>query len=127
MAKYYMVDLRDDRNILSHLFLNCLTPEIIDKIQLSREGKTEEELKKEKIEIRLQFNGIEIDPKPFFDIFWEQYDQIVTQEATKMVETQTSDKMRELSGKLIEFEEIVQDWAKYINWDVKNPFNKIEK
>lgn len=125
MAKYLTVDLRDEKNILSHLFLSCLTEEVIQKIKKSREGKSIKELEKEKIDIKVSIEGITIDPKLFFDIFEEQFDDIVKRMATKMIKEQVSDKFREICSKLCDFEDITNAWANDINWTIiDNPFQK---
>lgn len=125
MAKYLTVDLRDHKNILSHLFLNCLTPEIIENIQKKRTVNPDADPNKEKLDITVWIEGVAVDPKSFFDIFERQFDDIVKRTASKMVKEQVSDKFIEISNKLNEYEEITKEWANDINWEIPtNPFQK---
>lgn len=125
MAKYLTVDLRDHKNILSNLFLNCLTPEIIENIQKKRTVNPDADPNKEKLDITVWIEGVAVDPKSFFDIFERQFDDIVKRTASKMVKEQVSDKFIEISNKLNEYEEITKEWANDINWEIPtNPFQK---
>jgi hypothetical protein len=115
-----MKDLLDHNNVLSHLFLNCLTKEQLETLASGNNGKTAEEVDARTVEIELTINGISVNPKKFFDLFSDQYDDMVKRAATKLMD----EKFRDFSGKMQEMQEVMNAWAEEINWDVPNPFVK---
>ena len=56
---------------------------------------------------------------------FDQYEQHIRKEASDIVKEQTSEKFREIQSKLQEYEEICNEWANDINWEISNGFNKI--
>ncbi len=122
----YKEVLKDD-NILSHVFLNCLPADLCTKIADENKGKTREEIESRDVDIELLINGHSVDPKKFFDLFHEQFDDMVKRCATKIVQEQVSDKFAEISNKLDEYKNITEYWAKDINWEVNNQFQKEDR
>lgn len=115
-----MEDLLDHNNVLSHLFLNSLTSEQVEIIASGNEGKTAEEVDARTVEIELTINGMSVNPKKFFDIFSDQYEDMVKKAAKKLME----EKFRDFSEKMDRMQEVMDAWAEEINWDVPNPFVK---
>jgi hypothetical protein len=71
-----MKDLLDHNNVLSHLFLNCLTKEQLETLASGNNGKTAEEVDARTVEIELTINGISVNPKKFFDLFSDHQSRI---------------------------------------------------
>ena len=121
-------DLLNKDHILSHIFLNCLSPKDLEEIANENIGKTAEEVEAREIEISLIVNGKSINPKKFFDLFISQYDSFIKKNATEIVKEQTSEKLSEISNKIFEINEIMNSFAEDINWQVEgNPFAKVVK
>ena len=126
--KYNLFDeLLDENNILSHVFLNTLSKMGLEKIAKENEGKEEKEIKSRKIEIELKINGESCDPKKFFEILYSQYSEKVRETATEIVKEQTSERLRNFSDKINEFEMIMNSWTNDINWNIDNPFLKTKE
>jgi len=115
-----MKDLLDHNSVLSHLFLNCLTKEQLETLASGNNGKTAKEVDARTVDIELTINGMSVNPKKFFDLFSDQYDDMVKRAATKLMD----EKFRDFSGKMQEMQEVMNAWAEEINWDVPNPFLK---
>ena len=116
-------ELLNENDIMSHVFLNCAfdsLQEIADK----NNGLTTEEIENRDVEIELKIDGKECDPRKFFSLFWEQYEQQIKRKATQIVKEQTSEKFREIQSKLQGYEEICDSWANDINWQAPNNFSK---
>jgi len=123
--KYQLKDLLDQTNILSHIFLNCVTTEALEKIaeegvKLAEEGKTHKEIMERGVEIELTVNGKSINPKKFFDLFNDQHTDCVKRQATELVKEQLSEKFSEISDKLEEYKKVTEQWAEDINWNTEN-------
>lgn len=115
--------LLDKNQSLSHVFLNS-DSRVIKKIADEKNALPKEEQMKYEVEIELKIAGHHVDPMKFYDLIYNQYSERVKEHATKLVKEQTSDMFSEISDKLREYEEITNDWAGSINWEVDNPFNK---
>lgn len=109
-------DLLDDNNILSHVFLECLSAEQSKRIADKSLLMSEKEIKKRKIEVELIIDGESVNPKAFFDLFEKQYEEIVKKEATRLVKEQVSEKFSDIADKIRAYEEITEEWADEINW-----------
>lgn len=72
----------------------------------------------------MKIAGVEVDPKNFFDQWKEQMQSMIKKEAIKLVSENGSQKMLEIQSKLSNFEMILNEWEKDINWDVDNPLNE---
>lgn len=113
-------DLLSRDHILSHFFLNCISEENLAKIAEENKNLPEEKIRAREIEIEVKVNGISVNPKKFFDLFSDQYEDCVKREAKKMVKEQLSEKFSEISDKLDEYRNITQQWAEDINWQSDN-------
>ena len=123
--KYKLYDeLLNGSNILSHVFLNCLEESSIITVANKNKSLNEEEIKNREIEIYLKIDGIDCDPSKFFNLFWEQYNDHVKKEATKIVKTQTSGKINEIIEKLDNYNLILEELGKDINWNTNDLFLK---
>lgn len=118
--KLYEV-LLDKDEILSHVFLECLGHEECEKIAAQVTDENREDFE---VDIELKIAGKSVNPKKFFDVFANQYDRLLREEATKLVKEQLSEKFRDISNNLIEMEEVVDNWAENINWQIDNPLIK---
>ncbi len=127
--KYLLIkDIVRSENILSSVFLNCLSKENLDKIALENHNLTEKEREAREIEIELKINGISVDPKKFFDLFADQHADMVKRRAKEMVEEQVAEKFSEITDKLEEYRKLINTWAKNINWpDDSLSLNEEEK
>ena len=83
-----------------------------------------QEIENRDVEIELKIDGKECDPRKFFSLFWEQYEQQIKRKATQIVKEQTSEKFREIQSKLQGYEEICDSWANDINWQAPNNFSR---
>ena len=127
--KYSLYDeLLNKNEIMSHIFLECLPEDLSNKIADKSNSMSPEGVKKRKIEIALVIEGVSVNPKPFFNLFTDQYDNLVKETATEIVKEQTSGKLEEVSNKIFEINEIMNSFAEDINWQVDgNPFTKAIK
>lgn len=116
-------ELLNESEIMSHVFLNCID-ESVNEIANKNKGLTKEQIENRYVEIELKIDGKECDPRKFFTLFWEQYEQQIRIEADKIVKEQTSEKFQEIQSKLQDFELIYDEWRNEINWNVPNKFIK---
>lgn len=119
--KYTIKQLTDDKEILSHLFLNCVPRNILEEIA-EKAGNWEEN--KYSIDVEVKIDGNKINPKAFFDEFYNQYENMLKKEAQKMITEQLTNKFIEIQNKLQDFSEITESWTQEINWQIANPFIK---
>ena len=120
-------ELLNDNNIMSHIFLTCLPQDLSVKIAGESSAMPREKIEKRTIEIALVIEGVSVNPKPFFNLFVDQYDDLVKKTATEIVKEQTSEKLTEVSNKIFEINDIMNSFAVDINWEVDNPFAKAVK
>ena len=124
--KIEVKDLMDDNEMLSHVFLGCMSKEEVIKVKdkyVGTEGN-ETDWKEEsvKIPVKMTIGGIPVNPKNFFDSWKNQMSDIITGKAKELFkEKMGSEKMREMQGKLNEYEQILEAWEDDINWEVENP------
>jgi len=131
MAKYKLYgELLNEDNILSHVFLNCIPKELSKKIS-DDSDKLLETLDKEtfrknrEIDLTLTIEGIEVDCKKFFTILWEQYEELIKKEATKIIEEQTSNTLYEFNNKLNELTNKIKNITENIKWNYNIDSKKI--
>lgn len=116
-------------NILSHVILECLAqgPEgraLSDKIILEREGLSKEERDNYLVDLRLMINGEEVDPSNFFNLYKQQWSRLVKDAAMKLLQERLGNRFVEVMDKIRDIEQVVDEWAKSVNWEVPNPFLK---
>lgn len=123
-------ELMNDNEMLSHIFLGCIPKEKLIKIKDQYVGTEGNEIdwQKEsvKIPVSMKIGGVSVNPKEFFDSWKDQMSKLILEKAQELVsENLGSQKMRDMSQKLYDYEQILESWEKEINWDVKNPFNEV--
>lgn len=119
-------ELMDGNEMLSHIFLGCIPREKLMDIKEKHIGKKGKEIdwQKEsvKIPVEMKIGGVSLNPKEFFNSWREQMNRMISEKAQELVsEKLGSQKMRDMQDKLYQYEQILNDWEKEINWDVKNP------
>lgn len=120
MSKFkVMSELVEGKNIISHLFMNNIhNTKWFEQMPERRKNMTDQEIEEETVEITLNVNGEELtNTKEVFDNLENQLESLILLKATELVKKQTSNKFREISEKLSEFEQITNEWANDINWD----------
>lgn len=117
-------ELLPDNKILSHLFLNCAEQFVLEKIAKRNKALPKEEVKKVKIDIELKIDGHKCNPKAFFEMMVDQYDEQVRKTAVELVKEKTSGRFSEIESKICEMKEVMDSWAEEINWNTKNIFEK---
>ena len=66
-----------------------------------------------------------VDPKNFFTLFSNQWDEAVKREATKLVKEQACiERFQKLQDKFYDLEQILDNMASSINWNTENIFRK---
>ena len=119
-------ELMDDKEMLSHIFLNCINREDIKIIKDKYVGTTGNEIdwrtESVKIPVEMKIGEISVNPKEFFKAWEDRMKGIVLKKAKELVsEKLGSQKMVEMQNKLYEYEEVLKSWESEINWDVENP------
>lgn len=113
-----------DNNMLSHIFLGCIPREKLIEIKDNFVGEIDWQKESVKLPVEMKIAGVEVNPKDFFDQWKEQMQSMIKKEAIKLVAENGSQKMLEIQSKLSNFEMILNEWEKDINWDVDNPLNE---
>lgn len=113
-------ELDQKSNILKHLLFTQPTEVWMEVLDSQKDIPIDDRT----VDIEVKINGKEIDPKAFFDMLWDNYADMIEKEAVKKIASKTTDKIEEISTKLRDFQEILENWNNTINWDVKNPFKK---
>ena len=117
----------DDNEMLSHIFLGCIPTEKIVEIRDKYIGDKDWDKESVKIPVEMKIGGVEVNPKKFFDEWYNQMASIVRREAEKLLSEKTgSGKIRDIIDQLENYEQVLESWESEINWNVKNPFNTEE-
>ena len=115
-------DLMNESEMLSHIFLGCISREDIVKIRDKYVGDKDWEKESVKIPVEMKIGGVSVNPKQFFDSWKYQMQEIVLNKAKELVaEKLGSQKMREMQDMLYDYEQILKSWESEINWNVENP------
>lgn len=93
---YKIKDLLDNRNIVSHLFLDCIDKEMADEIINAEDY----DINTTEVDIRLVVNGKEINISNFLNHLEEDYFKLVKRSATNLVRESLSNRVDEISGML---------------------------
>ena len=88
--------LVDNRNIVSHLFLDCIDKEMADEIINAEDY----DINTTEVDIRLVVNGKEINISNFLNHLEEDYFKLVKRSATNLVRESLSNRVDEISGML---------------------------
>lgn len=117
--------LVNENEMLSHIFLGCMSHEEVVKIKDKFVGEKDWQKESVKIPVEMKIGGISVNPKEFFDNWENQMSEIVLKKAKKLVsEKLGSEKLSNLANQIHSLETILDVWEKDINWDVENPFNE---
>lgn len=118
--------LVDENEMLSHIFLGCIPKDKLLKIKEQFVGKSGEEKdwqrESVKIPVEMKIGGVSVNPKEFFDSWKNQMGDLIAKKANKLLsEKMGSEKIRQLQGRLYEFEQVLDYLEKDVNWNVPNP------
>lgn len=122
--KFSVRQLIDEKEILSHLFLNCMTREnlkkIADRTVVTGEGSYSD-LERNLVEIEVIIDGVPVNPRKFFDMFDDQYEKMIERKATELIKEKLTGKINSMIESLENANGILTCWANEITWDIKNP------
>lgn len=121
--------LMDHNEMISHIFLDCLSREQLAKIRdkYVKSGKDAINWKEISVQIpvEMKIGGISVNPKSFFDKWRDQMQRLIADEAKELLsEKLGSKKIENIQNKLSDFQEILKSWENEISWDVENPFKE---
>lgn len=120
--KYSLYDyLLNEKNPLSHVFLECMSNDDLKIIADRSKGMTDEQAKKRKLEVKLTIDGINVNPENFFKLLVDQWEDAITVKARELVEDKMLTPFRAMSDNIYNMEQIVKSWTEEINWDKPNP------
>jgi len=125
--KFKMSDLtiRNADSMVSHVFLNCvdLNSDLPDRYQQFKKDHPTEQME---VDMTLLIDGSEVPVDIFFDVLWKQYSSLIKEEANNLLEKKMagafSDKINEMTDTLANCQDVINSWAKEIDWEVQNPF-----
>jgi len=127
--KVQVRDLVDNKQMLSHIFFECLSKEELIKIKEKYIGpdETAKDWRSESVTIPvdLKIGGISVNPKAFFDQWQNQMEAMILKAAKELVAEQIgSNKLRALQSRFQQLELILESFEEDINWETINPFNE---
>lgn len=112
---YKIRDLLDNRNIVSHLFLDCIDKEMADEITSAEDY----DINTTEVDIRLVVNGKEINISNFLNHLEEDYFKLVKRSATNLVRESLSNRVDEISGMLDSLKNKLINIEDNIKWNEK--------
>jgi Mg2+ and Co2+ transporter CorA len=112
---YKVKDLLDNRNIVSHLFLDCIDKEMADEITSAEDY----DINTTEVDIRLVINGREINISNFLNHLEEDYFKLVKRTADNLVRESLSNRVDEISGMLDSLKDKLEHIENNIEWDEK--------
>lgn len=116
--------LMDENEMLSHIFLSCLTEEQLVNIQKTFIGKKDWNKENVNIPVEMKIGGYDVNPKEFFDSWKDQMSELILKQAKRLVANNLSDKVQEIQNRIFDCNEQLKLWEAEINWDVENPLLK---
>lgn len=112
--EFRLKDLVENKNdIVSHLFLNSIIWEFVEK----NKPKTDEEYENNTFDIQLLIDGEEFDIKQWVESFKEKYFEYLRAEAQELLAEKLSDKARDISNLLEDIHSKVKSLEDSINWE----------
>ena len=81
--KYKIKDLIDTYKFVSFLYLECVEHSLCDKDVVSEILHKEDYSVDSEVDIRLTFDGMEVDMEQFLKGMWENYENVVNKEVEK--------------------------------------------
>ena len=112
---YKIKDLLDNKNIASHLFLDCIDKEMAQKITSAEDY----DVNTTEVDIRLVVNGREINIANFLAHLEEDYFKLVKRTADNLVRESLSNRVDEISYMLDSLKDKLVHIENNIEWDEK--------
>lgn len=100
---------------LSHVFLTCVTDEIINKIK----SKDNYDIETTEVDMKLYIEDTEVDINKFFDNLMKYYETHIKEEATKLLKKQLSQKAIDIANTLNDLQNKLECLEDDISWDEK--------
>ncbi len=113
--KYKVKELLDNKNLISHLFLNCIDSETVDSIIKTKDYNVEST----EIDIKLLVNDRELNIDGFLQHLNNEYFNMVKKSADSLVKKQLSNRAYEIGEVLSELETKLKHIESNIEWDEK--------
>ena len=113
--KYKIKDLLDNRNMVSHLFLDCIDKEMAEKITSCEDY----DINTTEVDIKLLINGKEISISNFLDHLEEDYFKMVKRSADNLVRESLSNRVDEISCMLDSLKDKLVHIENNIEWNEK--------
>lgn len=113
--KFKIKDLFRANVNVAHIFLTCVTNEVIEKIKSQENYNTETT----EVDMKLYIEDTEVDINKFFDNLMKYYETHIKEEATKLVKANLSEKATEISWLLSEIQTKLEYLEENISWDEK--------
>lgn len=112
---YKIKDLLDDKNIASHLFLDCIDKEMVQEITSAEDY----DVNTTEVDIRLVVNGREINIANFLAHLEKDYFKLVKRTADNLVRETLSNRVDEISYMLDSLKDKLVHIENNIEWDEK--------
>lgn len=113
----------DDNEMLSHIFLSCLTQEQLEKIKEKFVGERDWKKTSVQIPVEMKIGGVSLNPKAFFDAWRNQMQTLIGEKATALVaEKMGSEKMRDIQTSVDNIANALEYFEREITWQSENPF-----
>ena len=113
--KYKVKELLDNKNLISHLFLNCIDSETVDSIVKTKDYNIEST----EVDIKLLVNDKELNIDGFLQHLNDQYFNMVKKSADSLVRKTLSNRAYEIGEMLSELENKLKHIENNIEWDEK--------
>lgn len=113
--------LVDENEMLSHIFLGCISKEELRQIKDKFIGEVDWKEESCKIPVTMTIGGVDVNPKNFFDEWRNQMQKIVEKEANRILKQQLSGRLTDLIKPIQQIEQVFDYWVTEVNWEVKNP------
>ena len=111
--KYKVKDLLDNKNLVSHLFLNCIDTETVDSIVKTKDYNVETT----EVDIKLLVNDKELNIDGFLQHLNDKYFNMVQKSADSLVRKMLSNRAYEIGEMLSELENKLKHIENSIEWD----------
>mgnify|MGYP003532432500 CR=1 FL=1 len=111
--KFNLKNLFRRRESLSHIFLTCVTDEIINKIK----SKDNYDIDTTEVDMKLYIEDIEVDIKKFFEGFMNRYEEHLKTKAEELLKEKLSKKVDDIAWTLNEFKTKLEYLEDNISWE----------
>lgn len=113
--KFKIKDLFRANVNVAHIFLTCVTNEVIEKIKSQENYNTETT----EVDMKLYIEDTEVDINKFFDNLMKYYETHIKEEATKLLKKQLSQKAIDIADTLNDLKNKLECLEDDISWDEK--------